>query len=120
LLYKAPGKWTYSQKQRAEILFSRYADLKKAYELTMMFRNIYESSRSIETARLELDHWYEKVRMYQFEPFLTAANSIRIHQESILAFFHNRSTNAMAENFNAKVKAFRSVFRGVKDIGFFI
>jgi hypothetical protein len=26
----------------------------------------------------------------------------------------------MAENFNAKIKAFRSVFRGVKDIGFFI
>lgn len=120
LLYKAPGKWTYSQQQRAELLFSRYPDLKKAYELTMMFRNIYQSAKSIEIAQLDLDYWYEKVERYQFEPFLTAANSIRTHQESILAFFINRSTNAMAENFNAKVKAFRSVFRGVKDVGFFI
>ena len=34
--------------------------------------------------------------------------------------FDNRSTNALAEFFNAKVKAFRSEFRGVWDILFFI
>lgn len=120
LLYKAPNKWTTSQAERAELLFGKYPQLRKAYELTMMFRNIYESANSIEMANTQLKLWYEKVEKYQFEPFLTAANSIRVHQESILAFFQNRSTNAMAENFNAKVKAFRSVFRGVKDVGFFI
>ncbi|WP_240377647.1 transposase [Arachidicoccus soli] len=31
-----------------------------------------------------------------------------------------RSTNASAESFNAKVKAFRSQFRGVKSIEFFL
>ena len=120
LLYKAPNKWSASQGERADLLFSRYPDLRKAYELSMMFRNIYESANSIEMATTQLDQWYEKVDKYQFEPFRTAANSVRVHQESILAFFRNRSTNAMAENFNAKVKAFRSVFRGVKDVGFFI
>ena len=34
--------------------------------------------------------------------------------------FDNRSTNASAESFNAKVKAFRAQFRGVRDIPFFI
>ena len=34
--------------------------------------------------------------------------------------FENRSTNASAESFNAKVKAFRNQFRGVKDIPFFV
>lgn len=120
LLYKAPNKWAASQRERAELLFSRYPDLRKAYELYMMFRNIYESAHSIEMATTQLDLWYEKVEKYQFEPFLTASNSVKVHQESILGFFRNRSTNAMAENFNAKVKAFRSVFRGVKDVGFFI
>jgi transposase len=86
----------------------------------MMFRNIYESAHSIEMATTQLDLWYDKVEKYQFEPFLSASNSVKVHQESILGFFRNRSTNAMAENFNAKVKAFRSVFRGVKDVGFFI
>jgi transposase len=120
LLYKAPNKWSASQRERANLLFSKYPDLRKAYELCMMFRNIYESAHSIEMATTQLEFWYEKVEKFQFEPFLTAANSVNVHKESILAFFRNRSTNAMAENFNAKIKAFRSVFRGVKDIGFFI
>ncbi|MBS4056630.1 MAG: transposase [Bacteroidales bacterium] len=51
---------------------------------------------------------------------MTAANSIKSHQETILAYFKNRSTNALAENFNGKIKAFRAVFRGINDIAFFI
>ncbi|WP_417764995.1 transposase [Sphingobacterium composti] len=35
-------------------------------------------------------------------------------------YFDNRSTNASAESFNAKIKAFRSQFRGVRDINFFL
>ncbi|WP_240142799.1 transposase [Myroides pelagicus] len=31
-----------------------------------------------------------------------------------------RSTNAFAESFNAKIKAFRAQFRGVRDIDFFL
>ena len=39
---------------------------------------------------------------------------------TIANYFKNRSTNASAESFNAKVKAFRNLFRGVSDIPFFI
>ncbi|MET7255217.1 transposase [Dyadobacter fermentans] len=35
-------------------------------------------------------------------------------------FFNNRSTNASAESFNAKIKDFRSSSRGVRDIPFFL
>ncbi|MGE5393775.1 MAG: transposase, partial [Candidatus Saccharibacteria bacterium] len=38
----------------------------------------------------------------------------------ILNFFDNRSTNASAESFNAKIKAFRSGLRGVRDVNFFL
>nr|WP_315258337.1 transposase [uncultured Flavobacterium sp.] len=34
--------------------------------------------------------------------------------------FDNRSTNASAESFNAKIKAFRSQFRGVRNKDFFL
>ena len=34
--------------------------------------------------------------------------------------FLNRSTNASAESFNAKVKAFRSQFRGVRNTEYFL
>ncbi len=35
-------------------------------------------------------------------------------------YFDRRLTNASAESFNAKIKAFRSQFRGVGDIKFFM
>ena len=38
------------------------------------------------------------------------------HYDTILNYFINRSTNTAAESFNAKVKAFRSQFRGVTDV----
>lgn len=120
LLFKAPGKWTRKQAERAAILFDIYPELKQAYHLCLMFRNIYEKAKT-ETKALEmLDQWYQKVYALGFESFITAANSIKTHQKTILAYFKNRSTNALAENFNGKIKAFRSVFRGINDIGFFI
>jgi transposase len=120
LLFKAPNKWTPKQAERAAILFDLYPELKKAYHLSLMFRNIYENATS-ETKALEmLDQWYKKVDALGFGSFITAANSIKTHQKTILAYFKNRSTNALAENFNGKIKAFRSVFRGINDIGFFI
>ncbi len=45
--------------------------------------------------------------------------SISSHLE-IVNFFHNRATNAASESFNAKIKAFRRVFRVVKDKAFFL
>ena len=47
-------------------------------------------------------------------------NTITINYQSILNYFDNRSTNASAESFNAKIKAFRSQFRGVRNIDFFL
>ncbi|MFA9191711.1 transposase [Flavobacterium sp. FZUC8N2.13] len=35
-------------------------------------------------------------------------------------YFDNRSTNASAESFNAKIKAFRSKFRCVRNVAFFL
>ncbi|WP_194767396.1 transposase, partial [Tamlana sp. I1] len=37
-----------------------------------------------------------------------------------LNYFINRSTNASAESFNAKIKAFRTQFRGVRNVKFFL
>jgi len=39
---------------------------------------------------------------------------------TILNYFNNKSTNASAESFNSKIKAFRTQFRGVTDIKFFL
>ncbi|WP_442788093.1 hypothetical protein [Flavobacterium sp. SUN046] len=38
----------------------------------------------------------------------------------MLNYVVNRSTNASAESFNAKIIVFRSKFRGVRYVGFFL
>ena len=42
------------------------------------------------------------------------------HNDAIINYFEERLTNASAESFNAKIKAFRTQFRGVGDIRFFM
>ena len=64
--------------------------------------------------------WYNKVADAEFKSFNTIAATIYEHYEEILNFFINRSTNASAESFNAKLKAFRASLRGVSDIKFFL
>lgn len=120
LLFKAESKWTVSQKRRSEILFVEFPELKKAYELAMMFRGCYEHSHSKEEAVESFKKWYTKVEEKQIEAFLVVADSIRLHQATILNYFINRSTNASAESFNAKLKGFRAVVRGVRDKKFFL
>ncbi|MFI1771999.1 transposase [Thalassobellus citreus] len=41
-----------------------------------------------------------------------------MHYKNILYYFDNRSTNASAESLNAKIKAFRAQFRGVRNVYF--
>ena len=80
LLFKSADKWTERQKERAEILFKEYPDIKLAYGLSHSLRMIDE----------------------------------------ILNFYNNRSSNAAAESFNAKIKLFRANLHGVTDKKFFL
>jgi len=120
LLYKAPNNWTQHQYIRAKILFEQYPDIKKAYNLVQGLRNIFNTATSIQTAYTKLAHWYKDVEQTGFKAFNTIANTITINYRSILNYFINRSTNASAESFNAKIKAFRAQFRGVRNIEFFL
>jgi transposase len=43
-------------------------------------------------------------------------NTVKVNYDSILNYFDNRNTNASAESFNTKIKAFRTPFRGVKKV----
>ena len=120
LLYKAPNNWTQNQYIRSKILFDQYPDIKIAYNLVQGLRNIFNTATSIKTAYTKLAHWYKNVEQTGFKAFNTIANTITINYRSILNYFINRSTNAAAESFNAKIKAFRAQFRGVKNVEFFL
>lgn len=115
LLFKPSGQWNEQQKERSVILFREYPILKVAYDLSMMFRGCYEHSHSIPEAREKLNAWYRKVEEKKLDAFLVPMESIRLHETTILNYFVHRSTNASAESFNAKLKNFRTVVRGVTD-----
>lgn len=120
LLFKHPRKWSPQQKQRADLLFTRYLELQKAFALSIKLGDIYRICTSKEQAFKRLALWYNEVESAGFDSFKTVVRSIQGHYASILNFFNNRSTNASAESFNAKVKAFRATSRGVRDIPFFL
>lgn len=120
LLFKSPDKWTKSQKIRAEILFKQFEDIKHVYYYSLQLGKIFSATYDKDVARAKLALWYNKIEEYGYDTFSTVANSIENHYERILNFFVNRSTNAAAEAFNAKIKAFRASFRGVVDRTFFL
>ena len=120
LLFKSPDKWTDKQKFRSRILFEQYPDLKEAFSLTHSLRMIYNKNTVKDAARLSLAKWYNQVTDADFKSFNTISATVYTHYEEILNFFTNRSTNASAESFNAKIKAFRTSLRGVVDIKFFL
>jgi len=120
LLYKRSEKWTKTQSERAKILFDLYPDIKKAYQLCQNLSWIFNHTKDKTSALIRLAKWDEKVRQAKFKSFNTIARTMSIHYQNILNYFDNRSTNAAAESFNAKIKAFRSQFRGVRNIEFFL
>lgn len=120
LLFKTDSKWTPSQRQRAELLFARYPDIEEAYNLSMELGRIYHTTKDKGVAFTRLAKWYDKVEKAGFKTFNIIARSIQEHYLTILNYFDNRSTNASAESFNAKIKSFRASFRGVRNVTFFL
>ena len=120
LLFKSQDKWTATQWTRAELLFNRYPDLERAYRLSRSLSVIYQNTKDRGVALTKLARWYDEVEKAGFKSFNTISRTIQNHYRTILNYFENRSTNASAESFNAKIKAFRNQFRGVRDINFFL
>ncbi len=119
-LSQSKNKWNDEQKTRIKILFKLYPDLKEGYELVNEMRQIMNERIEKSVARLKLAAWYNKMEAFNNKAFTTVSETYKSHHEIILNYFNNRRTNACAESFNAKIKAFRADFRGVRDIKFFL
>lgn len=120
LLFKSADKWTLTQKERAKLLFELYPDIKKAYWLTHSLRMIFVNTKNKGVAYTKMAKWFNDVTDAEFDSFNTISATFYSHYPEILNYFDNRSTNASAESFNAKIKAFRATQRGVRDIPFFL
>lgn len=114
------SKWNLQQQARAEILFQMFPDLERAYSLYLKLVDIFNKNSEPGVARLNLARWYSEVETFGYEGFNKVIETFENHNSTIVNYFVNRLTNASAESFNAKIKAFRSQFRGVRDIKFFM
>tara|TARA_R110002126_G_scaffold290897_2_gene449388 strand:+ start:3241 stop:3870 length:630 start_codon:yes stop_codon:yes gene_type:complete len=119
LLNKSAEKWTENQIKRAKILFekSRYRNGLQIMSKPFL---IFNKTKDKTSALIRLSKWDKNVRQAGFKSFNTIAKTMSIHYQNILNYFNNRSTNASAESFNAKIKAFRAQFRRVRNINFFL
>lgn len=120
LLFKNPNNWTETQRARAEVLFQEYADIRTFYHLSLHLGQIYSTNYDKDVARPKMALWFNKVEEMKYPQFNTVIETFKQHYERILNFFNQRLTNASAESFNAKLKSFRTTFRGVEDVKFFL
>ena len=86
--------------------FGLYPDLKKAYNLSQQLRGIYNNSNDKHNVMTKLAHCYRNAEELGFKNFNILLNTLTLNYHSIFNYFNNRTTNASAESFNAKIKAF--------------
>lgn len=119
-LFKSSSSWTENQKARAIILFREYPDMQRAYELSQSLKKLYDKQMTRDIAAVLLRQWCEECAASCIPEMQDAAVSVLRHEGRILNFWNNRATNAFAESFNAKIKGFRGMLRGIRDIKFFL
>ena len=113
-------KWNVQQQARAAILFRMFPRLEEAYNIYLELVDIFNKKSKPAEARLNLARWYNKVETFGDDGFNKVIETFENHNATIINYFEDRLTNASAESFNAKIKAFRTQFRGVGDIRFFM
>jgi transposase len=74
--------------------------LKLAYELKEEFRDIFESSQTVEAGKEKLLAWLKKARSIYCDVLTT----IRNHLDGICNYFLNRTTSGVMEGINNRIK----------------
>jgi len=119
VLNKPESRWTNNQWLRAKLVFQRYPELKQGYDHVQKLTTIYKMTDR-DKATQALERWIANARNMTSKWFESCARTFENFITSITGFFAQRSTNASAESFNAKVKGFRALQRGVTDTEFFL
>ena len=100
-------------------IFEEYPDVKKIWFVPFPADDILKNTIK-DAARLAMARWYYKVEEARMHSLTSLLLLFGEHYDEILNFYNHRSSNAMAESFNAKIKLFRANLRGVVDKRFFL
>lgn len=120
-LTQTHDKWSERMQARMRLLFELYPKLKEVYDIINKLRAIFRSRKlTRDEAKIKLHEWYQTVTDCTIREIKAARDAIKSREENILNYFIDRTTNASAESFNSKLKAFRAQLRGIRDLPFFI
>jgi transposase len=91
LLLKNRADLTADQKEQLALILKRSACLKIAYEMKEEFREIYETSDTVESATEKMEKWLECAELF----YGKTARTIRKHKEGICNYFISRTTSGV-------------------------
>ena len=105
-MYKYSDNWSPSQKERADVLFERYPEIKASYLLSCEFRNWYKREnvgKDKTDLLLKLEKWYKAVENSEITEMENFKSLVERNQGMIMNYFVKGETNAIAECVNSKI-----------------
>ena len=86
---------------------NKYPEVARDYELLSFIRSIFRNRKlDREAARIKLHEWYDKVKKCTSREMKSARDLIKAREEDILNYFIDRSSNALSESLNSRIKRF--------------
>ena len=122
LLLLTPNKWSNHQKQRAQLLFDNYPEIKTAYQKVMKIRRWFTPPKGKTTyqktrirKKQELKALIKEFIKSEIEEIKNIADTMQRHMGQILHYFIKKETNAKAEALNRNLQRFINVNYGARN-----
>ena len=100
ILLKNGEDLTEEEQTKLNNILRRSKRLRNAYEWKEEFREIYETSTTVEEGKLRLEEWLRKAQSV----YCDAITTIRNHLDGICNYFINRTTSGAMEGINNRIK----------------
>ncbi len=127
LLFKVPDKWSEQQKQRAQVLFDLYPEIKTAYYLVLRIRNWFKPPKEKlvypQTKKFKkelLIGLLDELLKSGIDEMKNVASLLKRNIEQIVNYFINKETNAKAEALNRNLQRFINMNYGARNVDFFL
>ena len=127
LLFSLPNEWSDQQKQRAEILFEQYPEIKTAYYLVLRIRQWFTPPKGKTTYNVtrkrkkeQLLELLKKFKQSNIEEMKNIAFLMKKNMGQIINYFIAKETNAKAEALNQNLQRFINVNYGARNSDFFL
>ena len=113
LLMIPESRQTEQQREKVAELSKKYPKTGRAFRMVQGLDEMYrcEKTEDAEDVFKRLISWLRRSRL---EPMKKVANTLKEHKNTILAYFHHRVTNAIAEGINSLIQAAKRKARGFR------